>query len=119
MQNGEAIAVRSSKSGLTSGVLCFDAAKVLGRAANSTKYHCHQKHPMCVVGVVFKTAPGRARDVALRMTKFDGLEIIGVDADSRLTAVWKQWSFASLEQSADCALADDDEHLFPVFFGCY
>jgi hypothetical protein len=70
--------------------------------------------------VVFKTATGHAPDVAHRLLKMDGLEIIGIDANSRVTAVWKQWSFASLEQSINCALADDDiESLLPVFFGWY
>jgi hypothetical protein len=117
MQNGKAIAVRRDKAKETGGVLCFEAAKVL---AGSAEYRCPQKRPMCVAGVVFKTATGHAPDVAHRLLKMDGLEIIGIDANSRVTAVWKQWSFASLEQSINCALADDDiESLLPVFFGWY
>jgi hypothetical protein len=118
MQNGEAIAVRRSKSAVAGGVLCFKAARVLAPPAGSSD--CAQHHSVCVAGVVFKTKSGRARDVALRMAKLDGLEIIGIDADSQVTAIWKQWSFAFLEQSVNCVLADDDiEHLVPVFFGWY
>lgn len=120
MQNEKPIAVRRDKSAEAGGVLCFEAAKLLAQASGSAEFHFPQKHPRCVVGVVFKTASGRARDVALRMTKLDGVEIIGIDANSKVTAVWKQWSFASLEQSVNCALTDNDiEHLLPVFFGWY
>jgi hypothetical protein len=71
------------------------------------RYHCSQKHTRCVAGVVFKTASGRARDVAVRMTKLDGLEITGIDADSQIAAIWKRQSFASLEQGVNCAITDE------------
>lgn len=121
MQNGKAIAVRRDKSKETGGVLCFEAAKVLAEGTRPAEYHCPQKRIMCVAGVVFKTVAGRAREVALRMTELaDGPEIIGIDANSLVTAVWKQWSFPSLEQSINNALADDEiERLLPVFFGWY
>jgi hypothetical protein len=121
MQNGNPIAVRRDKPRETGGVLCFEAAKVLARATKSAEFRCTQKPIMCVAGVVLKTVSGHARDVALRMSKLDdGPEIIGIDANSQVTAVWKQWSFTSLEQSINSALADDEiEHLLPVFFGWY
>ena len=123
MQNGKPIAVRRDRPRDTGGVLCFEAAKVLAGAtkSTSTEHRCPQKPIMCVAGVVFKTISGHARNVALRMSKLDdGPEIIGIDANSQVTAVWKQWSFASMEQSINSALADDEiEHLLPVFFGCY
>ena len=121
MQNGKPIAVRRDKSKDTGGVLCFEAAKVLAEGVRSAEYHCPQKRIMCVTGVVFKTVSGRAREVAQRMTELaDGPEIIGIDANSLVTAVWKQCSFASLERSINNALADDEiERLLPVFFGWY
>jgi nitrate reductase NapAB chaperone NapD len=120
MQNGEAIAVRRDKSAANGSVLCFEAAKFLAQAARSAESHSPDKRAICIAAVVLQTAPGRARDVAQRMIKRDGLEIIGIDASSRVVVVWKHWSFASLEQSATCVLADDDiESLLPVFFGCY
>ena len=121
MQNGKAIAVRRDKPKETGGVLCFEAAKVFAEATRSAETRCPQKRIMCVAGVVFKTVSGQAREVALRMTELaDGPEIIGVDANSLVTAVWKQCSFASLEQSINNALADEEiERLLPVFFGWY
>ena len=121
MQNGRAIAVRRDKPKESGGVLCFEAAKVLAEGTRAAEYGCAQKRIMCVVGVVFKTVSGHAREVALRMSELtDGPEIIGIDANSLVTAVWKQCSFASLEQSINNSLADDEiERLLPVFFGWY
>lgn len=121
MQNGKAIAVRRDKPKESGGVLCFEAVKVFAEATKSAENHCPQKRIMCVAGVVFKTVSGQAREVALRMTELaDGPEIIGIDANSLVTAVWKQCSFASLEQSINNALADEEiERLLPVFFGWY
>lgn len=120
MQNGEAIAVRKDTSASSEGALCFEAAKVLVQATNSAEYHRPQKHSMCIAGVVFTTTSGRARDVALRMINLYGLEITGMNTKSQVTAVMKRGSFASLEQSVNYALADDDiEHLLPTFFGWY
>jgi hypothetical protein len=120
MQDGKAIAVRGDKSTSTGSVMCFEAAKFFAPVTRSAEYRCPQKHTRCVAGVVFKTAAGRARDVALRMTEFDGLEITGVDANSWVAAIWKRRSFASLEKDVGSAIADDDvECLLPAFLGQY
>ena len=120
MQDGKAIAVRGDKSTESRGVMCFEAANFFASATRSAESHCSQKHTGCVAGVVLKTAAGRARDVALRMTKFDGLEITGIDANSWVAAIWKRRSFASLEKDVNSAIADDDiERLFPAFLGQY
>ncbi len=120
MQDGKAIAVRGAKSTETGGVMCFEAANFFDPATRPAEYRCFQTHTRCVAGVVFKTAAGRARDVALRMTKFDGLEITGVDADSWVAAIWRRRSFASLENDVNSAIADDDvERLLPAFLGQY
>jgi hypothetical protein len=48
----------------------------------------------------------------------DGLEVIGIDANSQVTAVAVVVCLPG--QSINHALADDDiERLLPVCFGCY
>ena len=120
MLNGEAIAVRGDKASGSGGVLCFEASKILDQGVITAKAHSPQKHATCLAGVAVKTVPGRARDVVFRIIRLDGLQIIGIDIRNGVAAVWEQLSFASLEHSFQCALADVDiERLLPVFFGCY
>lgn len=74
---------------------------------------------MVVAGLVIETVAERAASVAARLDRRHGLEIKGVDGDSRIAAVWIGERGEDLEQASERIIAEDEEVLgiFPTFVG--